>query len=95
MQELFHSGFKEMKLATTTHISNSSLLFKCLAATEVTSLCKKQTTLEDRIASDTKYFHGIQATRKFANASYEPHYAVPERHLIFLHICKMVLQNNR
>jgi len=33
--------------------------------------------------------------RKFANASYEPHYAVSERHLVFLHICKMVLQNNR
>ena len=59
-----------------------------------TALCKKQTTPEDRIASDTNYFHRIQ-TRKFANASYDPHYAVAERHLIFLPICKMVLQNNR
>jgi len=61
----------------------------------VTALCKKQTTYEDRIASDTNYFHRIQTTRKFANESYEPHYAVAERRLIFLHICKMVLQNNR
>jgi len=76
-------------------MTNSSLLFKRVAATKVTALCKKQTTLEDRIASDTNYFHRIQTTRKFANASYEPHYAVAERHLIFLHICKMVLQNNR
>jgi len=56
---------------------------------------KKQTTLQDRIASNINYFHRIQTSRKFANASYEPHYAVAERHLIFLHICKMVLQNNR
>jgi len=61
----------------------------------MTAFCKKQMTLEDRIASDTNYFHRIQTTRKFANESYEPHYAVAERHLIFLHICKMVLQNNR
>jgi len=69
-------------------------LFKRVAATEVTALCKKQMTLEDRIASDTNYFHRLQ-TKKFANASYEPHYAVAETHLIFLHICRMVLQNNR
>jgi len=61
----------------------------------VTALYTKQTTYEDRITSDTNYFHRIQTTRKFANASYEPHYAVAERRLIFLHICKMVLQNNR
>jgi len=59
------------------------------------ALCKKQTTLQDRIASDTNYFHRIQTKRKFAYANYEPYYAVAERHLIFLHICKMVLQNNR
>jgi len=52
-------------------------------------------TPEDRIASDANYFHRIQTTRKFSNASYEPHYAIAERHLIFLNICKMVLQNNR
>jgi len=51
-------------------------LFKRVAATEVKALCKKQTTLEDRIASDTNYFHKIQTKRKFADASYEPHYAV-------------------
>jgi len=61
----------------------------------VTALCKKQTTYEDRIPSDTNYFHRIQTTRIFANASYEPRYAVAERRLIFLHNCKMVLQNNR
>jgi len=70
-------------------------LFKRVAATEVTALCKKQTTLEDRIASDTNYFQRIQTARKFANASYEPHYAVDETHLVFLHICKMVLQTKR
>jgi len=64
-------------------------LFKRVAATEVTALCKKQTTPEDRIASDTNYFHRIQTTRNLVYASYEPHYAVAERHLIFLHICKM------
>jgi len=95
LQELFRSGLNEVKQATTTQISNSSLLFKRVAATEVTALCKKQTTPANRIASDTNYFHRIQTTRKFVNASYEPHYAVTERHLIFLHICKMVLQNNR
>jgi len=57
--------------------------------------CRKQTTLEDRIASDIYYFRRIQTARKFANASYEPYCAIAERHLIFLHICKMVLQNNR
>ena len=82
-------------LATSTQISNSSLLFKRVAATDVTALCKKQTTPEDRIVSDTNYFHRIQTKIKFANVSNEPHYAVAERHLIFLHICKMVLQNNR
>jgi len=60
----------------------------------VKALCKKQTTLEDRIASDRHYFHRIQTTGKFAYASYEPHYAVAERHLIFLHISKMVLKIN-
>jgi len=60
----------------------------------VTALCKKQTTHEDRIASDTNYFHRTKTTSKFANASYELHYAVAERRLIFLHICKMILQNN-
>jgi len=69
-------------------------LFERVAATEVKALCKKQTTLEDRIVSDTTYFHRIQTKRKFADASYEPHYAVAETHQIFLHICKMVLQNN-
>jgi len=44
----------------------------------VTALFKKQMTLEDRITSDTNYFYRIQATVKFANASYEPHYAVAE-----------------
>ena len=60
------------------------------------ALCKKQTTLEDRIASDTNYFHKIQTERKFANASYEPHYAVAERHLIFLQSAHLQdgLQNN-
>jgi len=47
----------------------------------VTALCEKQTTLEDRIASDTNYFHRIQTTRKFANASYEAHYAFAESRL--------------
>jgi len=70
-------------------------LFKRVAATDVTVLCKTQTTPEDRIASDTKYFHRIQTTRKFTNAIYKLHYVVAERHLIFVHICKMVLQNNR
>jgi len=70
-------------------------LFKRVAATELKAPCKKQTTLKDRIASDTKYFHRIQTKRQFANASYEPHYAVAETHQIFLHICKMTLQNNR
>jgi len=70
-------------------------LFKGVAATEVTAICKKQTTPEDRIASDTNYFHRIQTTRKLVYASYEPYYAAAERHLIFLHICKMILQNNR
>jgi len=79
----------------TTQISNSNLLFKSVAATEVTAICKKQTTSEDSITSDTNYFHRIQTTKKFDNASYERHYAVAERHLIFLHICRMVLQNNR
>jgi len=55
-------------------------LFKRVAATEVKALCKKQTTLEDRIASDTNYFHRIQTKRNCANASYEPHYAVAETH---------------
>ena len=95
LQECFRSGLNEMKLATTTLIANSSLLFKRVAATEGTALCKKQTTLEDRIASDTNYFHRIQTKKKIAKASYEPHYAVAETHLNFLHICKMVLQNNR
>ena len=72
-----------MKLATTAQITNSSLLFKRVAVTEVTAFCKKQTTLEDRIASDTSYLHKIQTTRKFANASNEPHYAVAKTHLIF------------
>jgi len=76
-------------------ISNSSHLFKRFAAAEVKALCKKQTTPEDRISSDTNYFHRIQTLKKFANASYEPSYAVAERHLIFLQICKMVLQNDR
>jgi len=58
-------------------------LFKRVAATEVTALCKKQTTPEDRIASDTNYFYRIQTKRKFADASYEPHYAVAEKDLFF------------
>ena len=45
-------------------------MFKRVAVTEVTALCKKQTSREDRIASDTNYFHRIQTARKFANASY-------------------------
>jgi len=52
-------------------------------------------TPENKIASDTNYFRRIQTSKNFANAIYEPHYAVAERHLIFLHICKIVLQNNR
>jgi len=67
-------------------------LFKRVAVTEVTALCKKQTTVEDRSASDLNYFHRTETTRKFADASYEPHYVVSEAHLTFLHICKMVLQ---
>ena len=101
LQELFRSGLKEMKQATTTQISNSSLLFKSVAATEVTALCKKQTTLRtESLLIQTVFLFcirsciRIQTTRKFANASYEPHYAIAERHLIFLYICKMVLQNN-
>jgi len=49
LQERFRSGLNEMKLATTTQITNSSLLFKRVAATEVTALCIKQTTLMDSI----------------------------------------------
>jgi len=33
------------------------------------------------MASDANYFHRIQTARKFASASYEPHYAAAERHL--------------
>jgi len=58
-------------------------LFKHVAATEVTALCKKQTTLEDRIASDANYFRRKQTARKFSNASYEPYYSVAERPVIF------------
>jgi len=47
-------------LAANMQISNSSLLFKRVAATEVTALCKKQTTPDDRIASDTNCFHRMQ-----------------------------------
>jgi len=67
-------------------------LYKRVAVTEVTALCKKQTTVEDRSASDLNYFHRIETRRKFADASYEPHYVVAEAHLIFLHIYKMFLQ---
>ena len=60
----------------------------------VTALCKTQTTLEDSIASGANYFHRTPTARKFAYASCEPHYVIAETHLSFLHICKMVLQNN-
>jgi len=33
---------------------------KRVAVTEVTALCKKQTTLEDIIASVTNYFHTME-----------------------------------
>jgi len=62
----------------------------------VKALFKKQMTLEERIAPDTKYFHGIEKARNFARAHREPHYAiaVTQRHLLFMHIRKIVLQNN-
>jgi len=40
-------------------------------------------------------FTEYRQQKKIADASCEPHYAVAERRLIFLHIWKMVLQNNR
>jgi len=41
----------------------------------VNALFKKQTTLEDRVGPDAKYFPSMQTARKFAYASCEPHYA--------------------
>jgi len=43
-------------------ISNSSFVY-CVVATHVKALCKKRTTLEDRIASDAKCFQIIQTAR--------------------------------
>jgi len=65
-----------------------------VAATEVTALCKKQTTLEGSIASDANYFQRIPTARKFDCAGCEPHYAVAERHLIFLHILRWLCRTN-
>ena len=47
-----------------------------VVATDVKALFKKQMTLEERIAPDTKYFHGIEKARNFARAHREPHYAI-------------------
>jgi len=55
---------------------------------------RSESTLQKTNDSNANYFHRIQTARKFAYASCELHYAVAERHLIFLRICKMVLQNN-
>jgi len=68
-----------MKFANTTYITNNSLLFKVVAATEVTALCKKTNDSWGQNRFWYKLFHRIRTTRQFANASYEPHYGVAER----------------
>ena len=95
LQEFFRSGLNEMKQATTTQILNSSLLAKVLQRQKWKHFAKNKRLLRTESLLIQTVFTEYRQKENLLMWVMNRIYAVAERHLIFLYICKVVLQNKR